>query len=118
MTEKQRASHCHTAKTERGKNKVWGTTETTLQFVRNLDLNGEHLDVVTMLKSLGIQLRCARRMTNDVVEEQVRKGITVSRRIRWAHLPLRTKASLTACLVGPAAMYGLFAGGFTLRLVN
>ena len=37
------------------KTKFWGTTETALQYVRNLDLNGEQL-----LKSLGIQLRCAR----------------------------------------------------------
>ena len=52
------------------KTKVWGTTETALQSVRNLHLNGERLDVVK-LKSLGIQLRCARRMTNDVADERV-----------------------------------------------
>ena len=51
-------------------------------------------------------------MTNDVADERVRKGITISRRIRWAPLPLQTKASLIACLVGPAAMYGFPAGGF------
>ena len=69
--------HCHSAKTERGKKtKVWGTTESALQSVRNLDLNGEHLYVVSKLKSLGSQLRCARRMTNDVAKERVRKGIT------------------------------------------
>ena len=98
--------------------KVWSTTETALQSVRSLDLNGEHLDVVSKLKSLEIQLRCGRRMINDVEEERVRKGITASRRIRWAPLPLQTIASLIACLVGPAAMYGLPAGGFTLRLVS
>ena len=98
------------------KTKVWGTTETALQSVRNLDLNGEQLDVVNKLKSLGIQLRCAKRMTNDVADERVRKGITISRRIRWA--PLQTKASLIACLVGPAAMYGFPAGGFPLGLVS
>ena len=62
--------------------KVWGTTETALQSVNNLDLNGEQLDVVNKLKSLGIQLRCASRMTNDVADERVRNGITISRRIR------------------------------------
>ena len=36
----------------------------------------------------------------------------ISRRIRSALLPLQTKASLIACLVGPAAMYGFSAGGF------
>ena len=50
------------------KTNVRGTTETALQFVRNLDLNGEQLDVVSKLKSLGIQLRCARKVTNDVAE--------------------------------------------------
>ena len=57
-------------------------------------------------------------MVNDVAEERVRKGITISRRIRWAPLLLQTKASLIACLVGPAAMYGFSAGGLTLRLVS
>ena len=95
-----------------------GATEPALQSVRDLDLNGEQLDVVSKLKSLGIQFRCARRMTNDVAEGRVRKGITISRRIRWAPLPLQTKASLIACLVGPAAMYGFPAGGFTLRQVS
>ena len=57
-------------------------------------------------------------MSNDVAEDRVRKGITVSRRIRWAPLPPQTKASLIACLVGPAAMYGFPAGGYTLRLIN
>ena len=46
------------------------------------------------------------------------QGITISRRIRWAPLPLQTKASLVACLVGPAAMCGSVAGGFTFRLVS
>ena len=46
------------------------------------------------------------------------KGITIFRRIRWAPLPLQKKASLIACLVGPAAMCGFSAGGFSLRLVN
>ena len=32
------------------KTKVWGTTEIALQSVRNLDLNEEHLDVVSKLK--------------------------------------------------------------------
>ena len=45
------------------KTKVWGTTETALQSVRNLVLNGEQLDVVNKLKSLGIQLGYARMMT-------------------------------------------------------
>ena len=76
------------------------------------------LDVVSKLKSLGIQFRCARRMANDVAEGRVRKGITISRRIRWTLLQLQTKASLIACLVGPAAMYGFSAGGFTPRLVS
>ena len=58
--------------------KVWGTTETALQSVRDLDLNGEQLDVVNKLKSSEIQLRRARRMTNDVADERVRKGITIS----------------------------------------
>ena len=49
---------------------------------------------------------------------RVRKGIPISRRIRWAPLPLQTKASLIVCLVGPAAMYGFSAGGFTPRLVS
>ena len=99
------------------KTEVWGTTETALQSVRDLNLNGEQLDVVNKLKSLGIQLKCARRMTNEVADERIRKGITISRRIRWAPLPLQTKASLIACLVGPAAMYG-FPAGFSLRLVS
>ena len=86
--------------------------------MRYLDLNGEQPDVVSKLKSLRIQLRCARRMANDVVEGRVTKGITISRRIRWAPLPLQTKASMIACLVGPAAMYGFSAGGFTPRLVS
>ena len=51
------------------------STETALHSVRNLDLNGEQLDVVCKLKSLGTQLRCPRRMTNDVAEGLVRKGI-------------------------------------------
>ena len=100
------------------KTKVWCTTETALQSVRNLDLDGEHLDVVNKFKSLRIQLRCARRMTNDVADERVRKGITISRRICWAPLPLQAKASLIACLVGPAAMHGFPAGGFSFRLVS
>ena len=74
--------------------------------------------MVNKLKSLGIQLRCARKMTNDVANERIRKGITISRRIRWAPLPLQTKASLIACLVGPIAMYGFPAGGFASKLVN
>ena len=93
------------------KTKVWGTTETALQSVRDLDLNGEQLDVVNKLKSLGSQLRCAKRMTNDVADERIRKGITISRRFRWA-------PSLTACVVGPAAMYGFLAGGSSLGLVS
>ena len=100
------------------KTKVWYTTETALQSVRNLDLNGEQLDVVNKLKSLGIQLRCAIMMTNDVAEGRVTKGITISRRIHWAPLKLQTTVSLIACLVGPAAMYGFPAGGFTLWLVS
>ena len=38
------------------KTKVWCTTETALQSVTKLDLNGEQLDVVSKLESLGIQL--------------------------------------------------------------
>ena len=91
------------------KTKVWGTT---------LNLNGEQLDVVCKLKSLGIQLKFARRMTNDVTERRVKKGITFSKRIRWAPLPLQTKASLIACLVEPTAMYGFPAGGVALKLVS
>ena len=86
--------------------------------MRNLDLNGEQLGVASKLKSLGIQLRCARRKTTDVAEGRVRKGITISRRIRWAPLPLQTKASLIASLFGPAAMCGFSAGGFAPRLVS
>ena len=89
-----------------------------LKLLRNLDLNGEQLDVVSKLQSLGFQLRCARRMTTDAAEGRVRKGITISRRIRWAPSPLQTNASLIACLVGLASIYGLPAEGFTLRLVN
>ena len=47
-----------------------------------------------------------------------RKGITVSRRIRLAPLPLQTKAGFVVCLVGPASMYGFRAGGHTPRLIN
>ena len=54
----------------------------------------------------------------DVADERVRKGITTSRRIRWAPLPLQTKASLIPCLVWPAAMFGFHAGGFSFRLVS
>ena len=86
--------------------------------MRDLDLNGEQLDVVNKLKSLGIQLRCARTMTNDVADERIRKGITISRLICWAPLPLQTKASFIARLVGQAAMYAFPAGGFPLRLVS
>ena len=93
----------HTAKTER-----------RLQSPRDFVLKVEQLDVVCKLKSLGTQLRCAEGMSNDVAEDQVRKGITVSKPIRWALLPLQTKASLIACLVGPAAMYGFPAGGYSL----
>ena len=57
-------------------------------------------------------------MINAVAEGRVRKGITISRRIRWAPLPLQTEASLIACLVGPTAMHGFSAGGFTPRLVS
>ena len=100
------------------KTKVWGTTETARQSVRDLNLDGGKLDVVNKLKSLGIQLRCARKMTNDVANERIRTGITISRRIRWAPLPLQAKANLIACLVGPIAMYGFLAGGFASKLVN
>ena len=88
------------------KTQVWGTTETALQSVRDIGLDGEQLDVVNKLKSLGTQLRCARRKTNDVADERIRKRITISRRIRWAPLPLQPKASLVECLVGLAATYG------------
>ena len=98
------------------KNKAWGTTATAQQSARNFVLNGEHLDVVSKLKSLGIQFRCAEGMSNDVAEDPVSKGIAGSRRTRWA--PLKTKASLIACLVGLAAIYGFPAGGYTFRLIN
>ena len=49
-----------------------------------------------MLSTSFKSLRCARRMTNDVADELIRKGITISRRIRWAPLPLQMKASLIA----------------------
>ena len=84
--------------------------------MRNFDLNGEQFDVVSKLKSFGIQLRCAEGMSNDIAEDRVSEGIAVSRRIRRAPLPLQTTASLIACLVGSAAMYGFRAGGYTLRL--
>ena len=35
---------------------------------------------------------------DDVADERVRKGITISRRIRWAPLPLQTKASQLDCV--------------------
>ena len=57
-------------------------------------------------------------MINDVTERRVKKGITFSKRIRWAPLPLQTKASLVACLVGPTAMYGFSAGSFALKLIS
>ena len=59
-----------------------GTTETALQSARDLVLNGEHLDVVKQLESLGIQHRCAEGM-----EDRVKESLLVSRRIRWAPLP-------------------------------
>ena len=71
---------CHVARTKLEKLKFWNPTETMLQSVRILHLNEEYLDVVSKLKSLDIQVRCVRRMINDVAEEQVRKDITVSRR--------------------------------------
>ena len=49
------------------KTKVWFTTETALQSVRELDLNGEQIDVANKLKSLGIQRRCARRSADAFV---------------------------------------------------
>ena len=55
---------------------------------------------------------------NDVADERIKKGITISRRIRWAPLPLQTKASLIACLVGPTAMKSFPAGGFAFKLVS
>ena len=57
-------------------------------------------------------------VSNDVAEDRDRKGIAVSRRIRWAPLPRQTKASLIACLVGPTAMYGFPAGGCTPMPIN
>ena len=91
--------------------KAWGTTATALQSARAFLVNCEHLDVGSIIKSLGIQLMCANGMSNDVAEDWGRKGITVSRRIRWSSpLSLQTEASLIACLVGPAAMYGFSAG--------
>ena len=44
------------------------TTALSKVYVRNLDLSGEQLDVVSKLRSLGIQFRCARRMFDDVAE--------------------------------------------------
>ena len=78
-----------------------------LQSARDFVLNGEHLDVVSKLDSLGIHLRCAEWMSNDVSEGRVKKGIIDFSRIRWAPLPLQTKISLTACFVRSDAMYGL-----------
>ena len=69
-------------------------TKVALHSVRNFDLNGEQLDVVSKLKSLGTQLRCAIRMTNDVAEGRVRKRITISRRIRWALFPASNESQL------------------------
>ena len=100
------------------KTKVCGTTETALQSLRDLDLNAEQLDVVNKLKSLGIQLRCARRMTNDVADERIRKGITISRRIRWAPLPLRRESQLDCVFGWTGSKYGFPAGGFSLGLVS
>ena len=97
------------------KTKVWGTTETAMQSVSDLNLDGSKLDVVNKLKSLGILLRFAKKMTNNVADERIKKGITISRRIRWAPLPLQAKASLIACLVSPIAMYGFPAGWFCLQ---
>ena len=69
--------HCHTAKTARGKSQGLGHHRNCAAICEKPRPSmGEHLDVVSKLKSLGIQLRCARRMTNDVAEERVRKGIT------------------------------------------
>ena len=48
----------------------------------------------------------------------MQRGILVAKRIRWAPLPLHTKATLLASLVGPAAMYGFSAGGFQASLIN
>ena len=64
---------------ERRKINVWCATAIALQSAREFVLNGEHLDVVSKLKSFGIQLMC------------------VSRRIRWVPLPLQTKASWIVC---------------------
>ena len=54
--------------------------------------------MLSKLKSVGIQLRCAEKIPNDVAEDGVKKGITLSSRFRRAPL-LQTKASLIACLV-------------------
>ena len=84
--------------------------------MRNLDLNGKLFDVVSKFSWDSSQT--CNVVVVGVAEGRVRKGITISRRTRSAPLPLQTNASFIACLVGPAAMYGFSAGGFTPRLVS
>ena len=100
------------------KTKVWGTTETALQSVRNFDLNGRHLDVFSKLKSLGIELSCARRTTNDVCG-----GTGQERRHSLqAHSLCSSAASSESqlgCVFGWTSGHVWFpASGFTLRLVS
>ena len=63
---------------------------------------------------------CSRGCVVAVAEKGVRTAVGAGEQahIRWALLPLQTKASLIACLVGPAAMYSFPAGGFSLGLVS
>ena len=52
------------------------------------------------LKSEGIQLGCAEEIPNYVAENRVKKGIPVSRRIRWAPFIAKRKPALLRMRLG------------------
>ena len=57
-------------------------------------------------------------MSNDVAEDWVRKGITVSKVHSMGTTATSNESQLDCVFLGPTAMYGFPGRGHTFRLIN
>ncbi len=89
-----------------GKSKVWATTVDSRSELGSLTLRGAQLQQTKGCRVVGAHLRFAVGEKNDTGEKRVQRGIEVSKRIRWAPLPMFLRAKLVSSLVSPGALYG------------
>ena len=102
-----------------GKSACWTTSDMLRKEVQALALNGQQLKHVAALRVLGGQLSfCKTSFSNPVASKAIEQAVETARRIRWAPLPMGSRAELVASLVNPRALHSHASVGVSSSLMK